>query len=67
MIDVEVFHLCHALDKRIWFAPVYWDNKDGSTINVLRCIINDPFDLLGVRLRGLRGVYKQPLAKQPWA
>jgi dolichyl-phosphate beta-glucosyltransferase len=66
MIDVEMFHLAHHLGLHIWFAPVYWDNKAGSTINVLRCMINDPFDLLAIRWRSMRGVYNTPVARQPW-
>jgi dolichyl-phosphate beta-glucosyltransferase len=66
MIDVEIFHIAHQLGRHIWFAPVYWDNKAGSTINVLRCIVFDPFDLLFIRSRGIRGVYSEPVTKQPW-
>ena len=66
MIDVEVFHIAHKMNKTIWFAPVYWDNKAGSTINVLRCILFDPFDLLFIRSRSVQGAYSEPLAHQPW-
>jgi dolichyl-phosphate beta-glucosyltransferase len=66
MIDIEIFHICHRYGKNIWFAPVYWDNKEGSTINVLKCVLFDPFDLMAIRMRGARGVYDKPLAKQPW-
>ena len=66
MIDVELFHIAHRQGVHIWFAPVYWNNKEGSTINVLRCVINDPFDLLFIRWRGTRGVYDKPMARQPW-
>ncbi|HYG76427.1 MAG TPA: dolichyl-phosphate beta-glucosyltransferase [Planctomycetota bacterium] len=66
MIDVEVFHIAHHLNTRIWFAPVYWDNKEGSTINIWRCIIFDPFDLVGIRWRGMRHVYEKPISRQPW-
>ena len=66
MIDVELFHIAHRMGLHIWFAPVYWDNKAGSTINVLRCVINDPFDLLAIRWRSMRGAYERPIARQPW-
>jgi dolichyl-phosphate beta-glucosyltransferase len=66
MIDVEVLHLAHRLNVPIWYAPVYWGNKAGSTINVLRCMLNDPFDLLAIRLRSMRGAYAKPVARQPW-
>jgi hypothetical protein len=29
-------------------------------------MLNDPFDLLGIRWRGMRNVYDTPLARQPW-
>jgi dolichyl-phosphate beta-glucosyltransferase len=66
MIDVEIFHISHRRGHHIWFAPVYWDNKAGSTINVWRCVIFDPFDLIGIRMRGVRGVYNSFIARQPW-
>jgi dolichyl-phosphate beta-glucosyltransferase len=66
MIDVEVFHIAHRMGYHIWFAPVYWDNKAGSTINVLRCILGDPFDLVAIRSRSMRGVYDHPIEHQPW-
>lgn len=66
MIDVEMFHLAHRLDVPVWYAPVHWDNKAGSTINVLRCVLCDPFDLVGIRWRGMRSVYDAPVARQPW-
>jgi len=66
MIDVEVFHIAHKMNKTIWFAPVYWDNKAGSTISVLRCIVFDPFDLLFIRSRSVQGAYDVPISKQPW-
>ena len=66
MIDVEIFCIAHNLNEHIWYAPVHWDNKEGSTINVLRCIINDPFDLLLIRWRRMRRVYDSPMPQQPW-
>jgi dolichyl-phosphate beta-glucosyltransferase len=66
MIDVEVFHVAHRLDINIWFAPVHWNNKEGSTINILRCMVNDPFDLIFIRWRGMRRVYDKPISRQPW-
>ena len=67
MIDVEIFHIAHiSTNIRIWFAPVYWDNKAGSTINVVRCVLFDPFDLIAIRMRSVQGKYKNPIPKQPW-
>lgn len=66
MIDVEVFHIAHHNDVRIYYAPVFWENKAGSTITVWKCILFDPFDLMGIRWRYWRGVYAKPVARQPW-
>jgi len=66
MIDVEIFHIAHHSDVRIYYAPVFWDNKAGSTITVWKCILFDPFDLMAIRLRYSRGVYANPIALQPW-
>ncbi len=66
MIDVELFHIAHRTNVRIWFGPVLWANKAGSTINVLRCVLLDPFDLIAIRMRGMRGVYDKSLSRQPW-
>ena len=66
MIDVEVFHIIHRLGLRVWYAPVHWDNKAGSTINILRCILFDPFDLIAIRIRGTGRIYDSPIERQPW-
>jgi dolichyl-phosphate beta-glucosyltransferase len=66
MIDVELFYIAHHKNVPIWYAPVHWDNKAGSTINVLHCMLFDPFDLLAIRWRGMRGVYETPISRQPW-
>jgi len=59
-IDVEIFYLAHKLAVKIYFVPVHWQNAPGSTINVLRCILQDPFDMLRVRFRDLLHKYDQP-------
>jgi dolichyl-phosphate beta-glucosyltransferase len=66
MIDVEIFYIAHHKNVPIWYAPVHWDNKAGSTINVLHCMLFDPFDLLAIRWRGMRRVYETPISRQPW-
>lgn len=52
MIDVEILHLIHHLKLKVKFLSVSWNNKPGSRINVKRCLITDPFELL--RIRGRR-------------
>ena len=56
-IDVEIFFLAHKLNVKIYFVPVHWHNPPGSTINIWRCILQDPFDMLRMRLRNLLGRY----------
>ncbi len=69
MIDVELFFLMHLYDIPCYYEAVHWDNKAGSRINMLRCMIFDPIDMIGIRLRSLRGLYRQPLSteSQPWS
>ena len=50
-IDVEIFYLAHKLEIPIYFVPVHWHNAPGSTINIWRCIIQDPVDMLNIRVR----------------
>jgi dolichyl-phosphate beta-glucosyltransferase len=57
MFDVELFFIMHRLGIRVYYQPVHWENKAGSRINVLRCMLFDPIDLFAIRLRGAAGVY----------
>jgi len=57
MFDVELFFIMHRLRISVYYQPVHWVNKPGSTINVLRCMLFDPIDLARIRLRGLLGRY----------
>lgn len=68
MIDVELFHLMHMCDVHCYYRAVHWNNKPGSRINVLRCMLTDPLDMIAIRLRHVLGIYKRPLSvsKQPW-
>lgn len=68
MLDVELFYHIHMLDMSCWYQPVHWENKAGSTINVWKCMLVDPLELVGIRLRSALGLYKTPLPelKQPW-
>jgi len=69
MLDVELFYLMHKQSLTCRFVPVAWDNKPGSRINILACIIRDPLDMLRIRFRDMLGVYERkiPAAEQPWA
>lgn len=59
-IDVEIFFLAHKLEIPIYFVPVHWQNAAGSTINIWRCIFQDPVDMLNIRTRDLIGRYGHP-------
>ena len=56
-IDVEIFYLAHKLEIPLYFVPVHWQNAPGSTINIWRCIIQDPVDMLNIRARDALGRY----------
>lgn len=68
MIDVELFFLLHKLNIPCKYVPVTWNNKPGSRLNFLLCFVQDPSDMLRIRLRDLANVYKTPipLEQQPW-
>lgn len=57
MYDVELFLIAQRLNIPIYSQPVRWVNKDGSTINILKCMLQDPFCLLSIRLRKHLGKY----------
>ena len=58
-IDVEIFFLAHKLDIPIYFVPVHWQNAEGSTINIWRCIVQDPVDMLNIRIHDKLGRYSR--------
>ena len=58
MYDVEIFSIAHNLNIKIYSLPVKWVNKEGSTINILKCMLFDPFSLLYIRLMDLLGKYR---------
>jgi len=57
MLDVELFFIMHRLGIPVYYQPVHWVNKAGSRINILRCVLFDPIDLLAIRIRGSLGLY----------
>jgi dolichyl-phosphate beta-glucosyltransferase len=64
MFDVELFFILHRLGIPVYYQPVHWANKPGSRINVLRCMLLDPVDLVKIRLRGASPKYKRMLSAQ---
>lgn len=57
MLDVELFFLMHRLGIGVYYQPVHWKNKPGSRINIVKCVLFDPFDLIAIRLRSALGRY----------
>jgi dolichyl-phosphate beta-glucosyltransferase len=68
MIDVEIFHISHLRGQKCCYIPVHWANKADSVISVWRCMLNDPFDMMKIKLRTWSKNYSRPVsdAKQPW-
>jgi dolichyl-phosphate beta-glucosyltransferase len=63
MFDVELFFIMHRVGIPVYYQPVHWVNKEGSRINILRCMLFDPLDLIAIRLRGALGAYSKRLLK----
>lgn len=59
MYDVEIFAIAHELNIKVYAKPVIWINKDGSTINIPRCMLLDPLSLFYISLMRLLGKYKK--------
>jgi len=57
MYDVELFLIAQRKGIKIFSQPVRWVNKEGSTINIPKCVIMDPFSLLHIRMLKLLGKY----------
>jgi dolichyl-phosphate beta-glucosyltransferase len=57
MFDVEIFAIMHKLNTPLVYTPVHWANKAGSRINVLRCMIFDNVDMMGIKRNALMGKY----------
>jgi len=68
MIDVEIFSIIHSRKIPCLYVPVAWDSKENSKINITKCIVNDPVELLKIRYRRNIGLYNKPVASQlqPW-
>jgi len=50
MFDVEIIYIAIKNRFNLKEIPVIWSHKKGSNINILKCILFDPVDLLKVRL-----------------
>ena len=65
-MDVELFYLLHMFNIPCRYHPVHFENKDFSQINVWRCMLFDPIDMVKIKLRGFRGMYTHNVDSQPW-
>jgi dolichyl-phosphate beta-glucosyltransferase len=61
MIDAEIFFLMHKFNYPAFFEPVHWANKPDSKINILVCMINDPIEVIRIRINNFFGVYRAPV------
>lgn len=57
MYDCEIFLIAQKHKLPIYSKPVKWVNKEGSTINIVRCILTDPLSLFYIRLMAWLGKY----------
>jgi dolichyl-phosphate beta-glucosyltransferase len=57
MYDVEIFLIAQKLNIPIFSQPVRWVNKDGSNVNIPRCMLLDPWSLVAIRWFEFLGKY----------
>ena len=57
MYDVELFLIAQKLNVPIFSQPVRWVNKDGSNVNIPRCMLLDPWSLVAIRWFEFLGKY----------
>lgn len=53
-IDLEVLLLAQRLGLAVHSHAVAWDHKSGSTISPMRCLVQDPLDMLRIRYHAWR-------------
>ncbi|MBM3277249.1 MAG: hypothetical protein FJY95_04105 [Candidatus Handelsmanbacteria bacterium] len=58
-IDVEIIYRAQNSPCPSTFF-VHWKTALGSTIRIWRCVVQDPLDMLRIRLRDIMGRYGQP-------
>jgi dolichyl-phosphate beta-glucosyltransferase len=58
MIDAEIFYLLQKFGFTTYYRPVHWANKDGTRINIWRCLWNDPLEIFKVLVRDALGKYR---------
>jgi dolichyl-phosphate beta-glucosyltransferase len=59
VFDVEIFFLAEKFGLRGTPVPVHWRHMPGSTINVYKCIIGDPFSMMRIKLNDMMGKYEK--------
>lgn len=58
MFDVELLYLAHKWGYQIVRVPVVWSHCPGSNINIVKCVLTDPFSLFSIRINDLLGKYR---------
>ncbi len=58
MFDVEALLIAKRRGHKIKELPVRWEDDEDSRINLLKCVLFDPVDLLKMRFRDLKGKLK---------
>jgi glycosyltransferase involved in cell wall biosynthesis len=59
MFDVELIYLARKTGYKIKQIPVAWSHCQGSSINIAKCLLTDPFSLLAIRINDWLGRYRQ--------
>jgi dolichyl-phosphate beta-glucosyltransferase len=59
MFDIEIIYLARKYKMKVMEVPVVWINDPDSKINLVKCIIFDPIDLIKIRINDLFGKYKK--------
>jgi dolichyl-phosphate beta-glucosyltransferase len=57
--DIEMFFLSQLYNLEGVGIPVFWNNVPGSRINMLKCVLFDPIDMIRIRLNHIMGYYKR--------
>ncbi|MEJ2744949.1 MAG: glycosyltransferase family 2 protein [bacterium] len=58
MFDVELIYLARKAGYKIKQIPVAWSHCQGSSINIVKCLLTDPFSLIAIRVNDLLGRYR---------
>jgi len=63
VFDVEMFFIAQKHKIKGRYISVLWDAVPGSTINIFKCILFDPIDLIRIRIYDILGFYRHNQTK----